>query len=215
MAFKGSRRAKPDIARTKPTLALRDQVLNAITDQFYIRVSRSNAATNKMYDVVLYDLAQGQARKTVYADSGLFLLAPNEKDLQLVLYDGVSQEFVKGDARRFQRNFFREQVVQVRGITQGFEASQGDTYRGDREMSICEMERKYRVSAMEFTRIRQEYISFAAAIAASSGKPVTVPPVRAAREVLGELYCVTLPSLFLPKAAKAQGANDVVEWAGQ
>ncbi|MBL0170170.1 MAG: LptF/LptG family permease [Gemmatimonadaceae bacterium] len=197
-----------DIARTKPTLALRDQVLNAITEQFFMRVARSDAATNRMWDVVIYDLTKGPERKTIYADSGLFLLAPNGKDLQLMLYDGRSQEFVKGDARRFQRTYFRSQVVQVRGITQNFESSRSDMYKGDREMSVCEMDQKYRTSAMEYTRIRKEYIMYASRLVKAGTKTIKAPRDRPAREKLAQFYCVTLPSLLGVKAAHAQGVGD-------
>ncbi len=197
-----------DIARTKPTLALRDQVLNAITDQFYMRVDRSNAESNKMWGVVIYDLRKGPERKTIYADSGLFLLAPNGKDLQLMLYHGQSQEFVKGDPRRFQRSYFRQQIVQLQGITQNFESSRSDTYKGDREMSVCEMERKYVVSAAEYTRIRKEYIMYASRLVKKGTKTITAPRERPARERLAQLYCVTLPALFQVKTAQAQRVEE-------
>lgn len=196
-----------DIARTKPTLALRDQVLNAITEQFYMRVARSDAATNRMWDVVIYDLRLGPERKTIYADSGLFLVAPNRKDLQLMLYSGHSQEFAKGDARRLQRTYFAQQAVQLQGITQNFESSQSDSYKGDREMSICEMDQKYLASAAEFRRIRKEYIMYASRLVKQGTKTVRAPRDRPAREVLAQFYCVTLPSWLGVKAAHAQEAR--------
>ena len=195
-----------DISRTKPTLALRDQVLNALTDQFFMRVARSDAATNKMWDVVIYDLARGSERKTIYADSGTFSLAPNGQDLQLQLYDGHSQEFVKGDAKRFQRTFFRTQSVRVKGISHGFENSNSDTYKGDREMTVCEMQRKYSGAAIEFQRIRTDYISYLSRTAKPGQKTVQVPRDRPRSEALANFYCNALPSLWRPKTAKAQGA---------
>ncbi len=195
-----------DISRTKPTLALRDQVLNALTDQFFMRVARSDAATNKMWDVVIYDLARGSERKTIYADSGTFSLAPNGQDLQLQLYDGHSQEFVKGDAKRFQRTFFRTQSVRVKGTSHGFESSNSDTYKGDREMTVCEMQRKYAGAAIEFQRIRSDYISYLGRTAKPGQKTVQVPKDRPRIEALANFYCNALPSLWRPKTAKAQGA---------
>lgn len=195
-----------DIAKTKPTLALRDQVLNALTDQFFMRVARSDAATNKMWDVVIYDLARGSERKTIYADSGTFSLAANGQDLQLQLYDGHSQEFVKGDAKRFQRTFFRTQSVRVKGISHGFENSKSDTYKGDREMTVCEMQRKYSGASIEFQRIRTDYIDYLGRTAKPGQKTVQVPRDRPRTEALANFYCNALPSLWRPKIVKAQGA---------
>ncbi|WP_396201701.1 LptF/LptG family permease [Gemmatimonas sp.] len=193
-----------DIAKTKPTLALRDQAMNAVTDQFFLRIARSDANTNKMYDVVIYDLTKGPERKTIYADSGVFSLTPNGQDLLLQLFDGYSQEFVRGDARRLQRSFFIDQTVKVRGITRGFESTSNDDYRSDREMTVCEMHRRYAADAMEFRRVRQEYIMYASQLVAPGTKTLRAPRDRPAEEGLARFYCVTLPSLFLPKKAKAQ-----------
>jgi len=198
-----------DISRTKPTLALRDQAMNAINDQLYIRVSSSNADRNSMKDVEVFDLSKGPERKTIYADSGLLILAPNGKDLQLKLFDGYSQEFVRGDPKRFQRSFFRENTVLIRGITQGFEASRSDTYKGDREMSVCEMESKYVVASKEFMNVRSEFIKFSYLLAPKGTTGLRAPRERPARDRLAYLYCVTLPGLFAPKVVKAAGVASV------
>jgi lipopolysaccharide export system permease protein len=193
-----------DIAKTKPTLALRDQSLNAVTDQFFLRIARSDANTNKMYDVVIYDLTKGPERKTIYADSGVFSLTPNGQDLLLQLFDGYSQEFVRGDMRRLQRSFFVDQTVKVRGITRGFESTGEDDFRSDREMTVCEMHRRYTADALEFRRVRQEYIMYASRLVAPGTKTLRAPRDRPAQEGLARFYCLTLPSLLLPTKAKAQ-----------
>ena len=198
-----------DIARTKPTLALRDQTLNAITDQFYMRVGRSSAQTNKMWDVSIYDLTGGPERKTIYADSGVFSLAPNGQDLQIELFDGYAQEFVRGDTRRLQRSYFRTQMVRKRGISRGFESSRSDNYKGDREMTICEMQRKYAVNAMDFERIRQEYIGFISRTVTKGTKTISVPGPRPPKDALASFYCGAVASLFSVKTAHAQGPPPV------
>ncbi|MDQ8159786.1 MAG: LptF/LptG family permease [Gemmatimonadota bacterium] len=193
-----------DIAKTKPTLALRDQAMNAITDQFFLRVARSDASTNKLYDVVIYDLTKGLERKTIYADSGLIALSANGEDLLIRLFDGYSQEFVRGDAKRLQRSFFTDQTVKQSGITRGFESTRSDDFRSDREMTVCEMHRRYAADAFEFKRVRQEYIMYASRLVAPGTKTLRAPRDRPAQEGLARFYCVTLPSLFLPKRAAAQ-----------
>ena len=196
-----------DIARTKPTLALRDQVLNQLTESFFMRVSRSNAETNQMWDVVIYDLSRGPERKTIYADSGVFSLASNGQDMQMQLYDGHVQEFVRGDARKLQRTYFRTQTVRVRNIARTFETSQSDNMKGDREMSICEMQRKYVTSSLEYARLREDYISYAGRLLKPGEAGVRVPRERARRVAIADLYCKTLPGLFRVKTAKAQSAS--------
>lgn len=195
-----------DIARTKPTLALKEQVMNPITDQFFMRVARVDARTNRMYDVTIYDLRKGPERQTIYADSGVFLLDARGEDLQLQLMDGHAQEFLRGDAKRLQRTYFRTQTVQLRGIVQQFEATAEDNYRGDREQTVCQMHRTYMENAREFKRLRDEYMDQAGRLA-GKGKLITVSRDRPGKELLSTFYCETLGSrlaqLFLPKKARA------------
>lgn len=199
-----------DIARTKPTLALKEQVMNPITDQFFMRVARVDARTNRMYDVTIYDLRKGPERQTIYADSGVFLLDARGEDLQLQLMDGHAQEFLRGDAKRLQRTYFRTQTVQLRGIVQQFEATAEDNYRGDREQTVCQMHRTYMENAREFKRLRDEYMDQAGRLA-GKGKLITVSRDRPGKELLSTFYCETLGSrlaqLFLPKKARAQAVQ--------
>jgi biopolymer transport protein ExbB/TolQ len=130
--------------------------MNPITDQFFMRVARVDARTNRMYDVTIYDLRKGPERQTIFSDSGVFLLDAKGENLQLQLMDGHAQEFVRGDPKRLQRTFFRTQTVQLRGIVQQFEATAEDNYRGDREQTVCQMHQTYIDNAKEFTRLRQQ-----------------------------------------------------------
>ena len=196
-----------DIARTKPTLALKEQVMNPITDQFFMRVARVDARTNRMYDITIYDLRKGPERQTIYADSGVFLLDASGENLQLQLTDGHAQEFVRGDPKRLQRSFFRTQTVQLRGIVRQFEATSEDNYRGDREQTVCQMHQTYIENAREFKRLRGEYMDNAGRLA-GKGNLITVSRDRPAKEVLSTFYCERLlgglAAALLPKKAKAQ-----------
>lgn len=197
-----------DIARTRPTLALREQALNPITDQFFIRVSRVNAGTNRMYDVVIYDLTGGPNRKTIYADSGVISPAVNNRDLQFTLFDGFAQEFSRGDPRRLQRSFFQEQIIRMANIAQGFETSTRDEYKGDREMTVCELHRRYVFDAVDVERARQEYISNAIVLQQMGAPAIREPRQRPRADALGRFYCEkfvpALTRVFLPRRADAQ-----------
>lgn len=198
-----------DIGRTKPTLALKDQVLNQLSEQFFMRVARTDAATNRMVDVTIYDLRKGTERKTIYADSGVFTIAANGQDLQMQLYNGYVQEFTRGDVRRLQRTYFTAQTVKVGGIAQGFQTTKNDGYKGDREMSVCEMHARYRGDAAEFHRIRREYVDYAFRLA-KKGNRVTAPRDRPEADPLASFYCDKflgrVENLLLPAKAKAQSS---------
>ncbi len=192
-----------DIARTRPTLALQPQILNAVSDQFFIRAARIDAGSNRMTDVVIHDLTRGAERKTIYADSADMSLAPNGKDLQLVLYDGHVQEFSRGDIRRLQRSFFTTQVVRVRGIAQGFEATGSDAYKSEREMTVCEMEARYVEGAAEYGRTRAQYIAAARKAATPGQETIRVPRERPPSQAVARWYCNGLAALFRVRTAEA------------
>ena len=184
-----------NILATTPTLALRDQVINQLRPSFFMRVARTDAATNKMWDVDIYDLSRGTERRTIYADSGRFSLAENKQDMQLQLYDGFSQELVKGDPRRLQRSYFRTQSIWVRDVGRDFQNSDSDGSKSDREMSVCEMQRRYSARSLEYARAREEYISIASQQLKPGESGVSVPRERPRKVALATFYCSTLPSL--------------------
>ena len=93
-----------DIARKKPTFALREQVINEVaTGKLYLRANHIDENSNRMREVTIYDLGDAQRRRTIYADSGNMGLAPNASDLELTLWHGVMQEVQKTDPGQLQR----------------------------------------------------------------------------------------------------------------
>src|SRR2546423_766540 len=60
-----------DIARKKPSLTLKEQVINeVVAGQTFLRASRIDGNTNKLKDVTLYDLSDAERRRIITADSG-------------------------------------------------------------------------------------------------------------------------------------------------
>jgi lipopolysaccharide export system permease protein len=196
-----------DIVSVRPTVGLQAQVLKPYSETFYMRVGWIDDKSNRMREVEIYDLQNSEERKSVYADSGTFTLSPDSVDLQLVLYDGEQLQFPKGDSRQLQRTAFREQVLRVKGVARGFSSTgaQGQ-YKGEREQSICELQREYELRAVEYESRRQRWIAQLRAEAADAGTSdsvLRVPKPRPAHGGLATLYCTTIPGLFAPKTAEA------------
>ena len=138
-----------DIARKKPTFELKEQMVNAvIPGQFYLRAGRIDQATDRLREVVIYDLANSERRRTIYADSGFmrFAIAGERTDLHLTLFDGFVHDYDRAQPGLFRRIFFHTDYVRLRGVTNQFQRTGEDTYKGDREMSICEMDASVRES---------------------------------------------------------------------
>src|SRR2546430_12854425 len=60
-----------DIQRKKPSLALKEQVINeVVAGQTFLRASRIDGSTNKVKDVTVYDLAGAERRRVITAGAG-------------------------------------------------------------------------------------------------------------------------------------------------
>src|SRR5213080_3449204 len=105
-----------DIQRKKPSFTLKEQVINeGVPGQFFLRAARIDPNSNKLKDVTIYDLGDAERRRIIGADSGRMAYTPGGRDLYLTLQDGDIQAVNRTDP------------------------TEHDTYKSDREMSICEM----------------------------------------------------------------------------
>src|ERR1051326_5596876 len=79
------------ILRTKPSFALKEQVINGIKEgQLYLRAGYIDRdQSGRMRDITIYDLYDASRRRTVFADHGTLSFAANKTDLILHLYDGM------------------------------------------------------------------------------------------------------------------------------
>jgi lipopolysaccharide export system permease protein len=131
-----------DIARKKPTFSLKEQVINEVrTSRLFLRAASIDRATYALHDVAIFDLADQDRRRVIYADSGYLAITEDQEDAYLTLYSGVMHEFDRSDPRAFQLAGFERDRVRIEGVGNELRRTLSDTYKSDREMGICEMER--------------------------------------------------------------------------
>ncbi len=130
-----------DIARKKPTFAIKEQIINEVApNSYFLRTNHLNRETNGMREVTIYDLSDPMRRRTIYADSGMMAFTEDGSDLQLKLYSGFMQEVPKDTPSQLQRLYFKVDLIRVPGVANAFERDSSDTYKSDREMSVCELQ---------------------------------------------------------------------------
>ncbi len=206
-----------DIARVKPTFALREQVINTVSEgRLHLSAERIAQSSSSLYGVRIYDLSQPQRRRTIYADSGEIVFAPNEVDIVMTLYDGEIQETMTQtqNAGNLQRIFFDTDVIRVQGVANALQRSDTTGYKSDREMTVCEMrDRALSASAeRERARLQLERTLREATRALALGEPATMPSIDydttrgriVERAGLGTLYCRHVADLLTPSALGAQ-----------
>ncbi len=146
-----------DVARKTPTLQLTEQTINEISTEdmrskYYLQAGTIDPATNKMRDVVIYDLSDPGRSRTIYADSGRMAFNKDRTDLFLDLRTGWVNEGEVMQPERFSRTFFNDYRLRVKGVGNKLEHST-DTYRSDREMSIASLKAGIRSQDKELAGI--------------------------------------------------------------
>jgi len=151
-----------DILRKKPTFALRSQVINTIREGgLYLRATRIDEETSHLHDVVIYDLGDPTRRRTIYGDSGILMLAANQRDLTMRLFKGVMMSAPTQEPAQLSRVYYDENLLKVRDVVNQFQQTNADTaMKGEREMSICEMQKEYMVARADMRRYQIERDSF-------------------------------------------------------
>ncbi|HSM35817.1 MAG TPA: LptF/LptG family permease [Longimicrobiales bacterium] len=156
-----------DINRKSPTLSLREQVLNEIkagefgASTYYLKAGRIEPGTNRLWDVVIYDLAEPNRRRTIYADSGKMAFNQQLTDLFLTLHDGVMLESDRMTPQRLQRADFDKQLVRIAGVGNQFERQEDRAFKSDREMDFGELAEVVATARVEREQTRDRVLSMA------------------------------------------------------
>ena len=199
-----------DIQRKKPTFQLKEQVINeVVAGQFFLRATRIDPATNALTDVTIYDLEDPDRRRIILADSGRMAYTSGGTDLYLTLRDGEVHEIKRTDPEHFNRTFYTVNRIKVVGVSNTFEPTKNDEYRGDREMTICAMQDVVGRARQDQERVRVEAL---AAVSAELRQVARLAPLSAAVPAADTspppptTYCAvlgTIARLVGPRTAQA------------
>jgi len=203
-----------DIARKKPTFALKSQSINEVAPgKLLLKADYVDQATSWLRVVTIYDLSDPIRRRTIFADSGKMELAGN--DLLLTLYDGHMQEVPKNEVTQLQRLFYDVDRIRVRNVANSLNRTDStNTYKGDREMSICEMQREFRQHELDFevARYSLETALVSATRELTTGQPASalpntssMPPSAGAGEGSSQAGYTLVPAGFKPHESKSIG----------
>lgn len=134
------RTLRADVFRKSPTLTLRPQQLNELSNTGYVmRASEISNIGGQLRGVTIWDLRRFDGRRVIHADSGLMAQSPDGTDLLMTLYDGEILDFSTVEPTRVERTAFHVNVVTIREVQDDFQRSEGQLERGDRERSGCEL----------------------------------------------------------------------------
>ena len=169
-----------DISRKSPTLQLKEQVINEIQTgdmrtRYFLQAGDIDPVSNRLKDVVIYDLSLPGRSRTVYADSGRMAFNREQTDLFLNLYDGSVNELNEREPENFQRVFFDQQVIRLRGVGNQLQRTTEEGFRGDREMSIGMLRAEIVRYEREIEQLEAERAALNAGPAAEAGDTLPAP----------------------------------------
>jgi lipopolysaccharide export system permease protein len=198
-----------DIAQKKPTFGLREQVINEVSPgKFYLRAGHIDESSNLMREVTIYDMADPSVKRTIYADSGNMRMVNNMTDLELLLYNGNTEDVPTSNPAELRRLYFDVDNIKVQGVGNQFQKTTNESYKSDREMTVCEMQqaqerarRDHDLARREFLQRLPEIKGMKSTLAEDLLRAKLDPPWDVG---LGRLYCKAF-SLLTPKPVRAQG----------
>jgi lipopolysaccharide export system permease protein len=211
------------ILRTKPTFAIRPQILNTIKEgNLYLRAGQIDESSGLMRDVTIYDMGDPNRRRTIYADSGTLTFAANRRDLNMLLTNGVMMSTPNDQPGQLNRIYYHHETLKVKDVANQFTSLNADTTsKGDREMSICEMQIRYDVATTGVRRARYDSLLAAWRIADTGRvhKPMPEAPKPAKAGGIGAVYCTLitkfqvqqLQAAELPLRLRRQAAQQAVQ----
>jgi lipopolysaccharide export system permease protein len=171
-----------------------------IPGKLFLRTGHIDPATNKLREVFIYNFEDPTRRKTIYADSGQMGLTRDESTLEMTLHHGYVLEVARDDPGSLQRLYFGTDVVRVRGVANKFENADQDSYKGEREMSICEMSKQYQSGAYSLDAARSDLAAMIENATTWLTTGVQPPVQRAAprkmRPTSGQVYCDLISRVF-------------------
>ena len=186
-----------DIARKKPTFALKEQVINEVSPgRLFLRTARL-FGTNQMRDVAIYDMSDPQTRTTIRADSGELALSANREDLLLTLYHGSWIVLKPDEPTRLRRVFFNTDFIKVRNVGNTLQRDTlGQGEKNDREMTVCELQRQVVRLAASRDSVYRRMMELDSNVAKTM-------KTRSVSHGIGNLYCRKLSGLTVVRTASA------------
>jgi lipopolysaccharide export system permease protein len=127
-------------------------------------------------------------------------LTADQGTLQMFLHHGYMIEVPRDNPGTLQRLYFTTDLVRVRGVANQFQKTDNDTFKSEREMTMCEMDAQFQRGARQLDVARQE---LATVLQNTVRSALEAPPVRpapprqpTARATSGNLYCALITRVF-------------------
>jgi lipopolysaccharide export system permease protein len=196
------------IIRTKPTFALKPQIINAVKEgQLYLSADQINQdESGRMTGVTIFDVSDGARRRSIYADSGKLSFASNKRDLIVHLYKGMMMSAPTDKPTQLSRIYYQQDIQKVRDVANSIDIGSADTtQKGEREMTVCEMQNQFELKDRVLRRALADSLQAAWRLRSAHGEKLPYPPdpVYPKPGGIGAAYCKLISKYFHVRTASA------------
>jgi lipopolysaccharide export system permease protein len=197
------------ILRTKPTFALKPQIINAVKEgQLYLSADQIHQdESGRMTGVTIFDVSDGSRRRSIYADSGKLAFAANKRDLIVHLYKGMMMSAPTDKPTQLSRIYYQEDIQKVRDVANSIDVANADTtQKGEREMTVCEMQRQFEQKDRVLQRAFADSLQADWRLRTARGEkglPYPKDPVLKPAGGIGAVYCRFITNVLKVKEASA------------
>lgn len=138
------------IHRMRPTAQIQEGVFVDDFDGYNLFVRKLDDRTGRMRDILIIDASESRsAPRTIIARQGDLRYLPDQNAIALTLRDGEIHEADPNDKEgRYHRLEFEEQTMQLKGAAEAL-ANAGNRNRGQREMSVAQLQVEIRKLELE------------------------------------------------------------------
>jgi lipopolysaccharide export system permease protein len=196
------------ILRTKPTFALKPQIINAVKEgQLYLSADQIDQdESGRMTGVTIFDVSDGSRRRSIYADSGKLSFAANKRDLIVHLYKGMMMSAPTDKPTQLTRIYYQQDIQKVRDVANSIDIGSADTtQKGEREMTVCEMQSQFETRNRVLQRAYADSLQAAWRLRSARGEKLPYPkdPVMKPAGGIGAVYCNLITKYFHVRTASA------------
>ncbi|MDP7567049.1 MAG: LptF/LptG family permease [Flavobacteriales bacterium] len=103
-----------DIQKKKPALNIKEGIFYKDIEGFSMKINKKNTSNNTLKDIIIYDHTSNNGNdKVIIAESGIMQLTPDEKFLELILYNGHSYIDIpnKKSKNPYRTTHFKEDLI--------------------------------------------------------------------------------------------------------
>ncbi|MCX7725942.1 MAG: LptF/LptG family permease [Chitinispirillaceae bacterium] len=124
-----------DISRKHPTAFIEPKVLVTDFQGYVIYTEEVNHSSGKLRNICIFTNSPEEDPSVTIAESGYVRITPDQKYIELTLYNGETHSVSKDNKDEYFIGNFKQQVVSIKNVESKLERTNIE-YRGDREKSI-------------------------------------------------------------------------------